>query len=49
MRVKVAVGGAVVTEGFARSIGADGYARDAVECVRLADLLVGGEGKRDEG
>lgn len=42
MRVKVAVGGAVVTEGYARSIGADGYGKDAVECVRLADLLVGG-------
>lgn len=38
---KVMVGGAVVTEDFARSIGAH-YARDAVEAVRLARELLSG-------
>jgi len=35
------VGGAVVTEEFARRIGADGYSRDAVEAVKLAQRLCG--------
>ena len=38
--VKVIVGGAVVTDAYARSIGADGYAADAVETVRLAAALL---------
>ncbi|MGE5553791.1 MAG: homocysteine S-methyltransferase family protein [Betaproteobacteria bacterium] len=38
---KVMVGGAVVTEDFARQIGADGYGRDAVAAVRLAKELTG--------
>jgi 5-methyltetrahydrofolate--homocysteine methyltransferase len=38
---KVMVGGAVVTEEFARRIGADGYSRDAVEAVKLAQRLCG--------
>lgn len=38
--VKVFVGGAVVTEAFADAIGADGYAADAVEAVRLASRLL---------
>lgn len=33
------VGGAVVNEDFAREIGADGYARDAYEAVKLAKRL----------
>jgi 5-methyltetrahydrofolate--homocysteine methyltransferase len=37
---KVMIGGAVVTEAFARAIGAHGHARDAVEAVRLAKRLV---------
>ena len=37
---KVMVGGAVVTREYAESIGADGYAADAVEAVRLAGRLV---------
>lgn len=37
---KVMVGGAVVTREYAQSIGADGYAADAVEAVRLAARLV---------
>lgn len=37
---KVMVGGAAVTEQYAREIGADGYAVDAVEAVALAKKLV---------
>ncbi|GAB6038706.1 homocysteine S-methyltransferase family protein [Fundidesulfovibrio butyratiphilus] len=37
---KVMVGGAVVTEAFARAIGAHGHAVDAVDAVRLAKHLV---------
>lgn len=40
MDQKVIVGGAVVSEAFARSIGADGHAPDAVEAVRLAKRLM---------
>ncbi len=36
LNIKVLVGGAVVTAAFAESIGADGYAEDAVEAVRVA-------------
>lgn len=36
------VGGAVVNEDYAREIGADGYAKDAYEAVKLAKRLVGG-------
>lgn len=39
-KVKVIVGGAPVTEGFARLIGADGYAPDASQAVTLAKSLV---------
>ncbi|SHM81200.1 5-methyltetrahydrofolate--homocysteine methyltransferase [Caldanaerovirga acetigignens] len=37
---KIMVGGAVVTEEFAKMIGADGYAPDAVSAVYLAKKLV---------
>lgn len=40
LSTKVMVGGAVVSEAFARSIGADGHAADAVEAVRLAQRLL---------
>jgi 5-methyltetrahydrofolate--homocysteine methyltransferase len=40
LRARVIVGGAVVSEAFARSIGADGYAADAVEAVRTAKRLL---------
>jgi 5-methyltetrahydrofolate--homocysteine methyltransferase len=36
---KVMVGGAVLTEAYARDIGADGYAKDAMGAVRLAEIL----------
>ena len=39
-KVKVIVGGAPVTEDFARSIGADGYAPDASRAVALTKSLV---------
>jgi len=40
-RVKVMVGGAPVTEQFARDIGADGYAPDAASAVEKARTLKG--------
>ncbi|OIO01724.1 MAG: methionine synthase [Desulfovibrionaceae bacterium CG1_02_65_16] len=39
--IRVMIGGAVVTEAFAQSIGADGFSRDAVAAVRLAGELSG--------
>ena len=40
-RVKIMVGGAPLTEGFARSIGADGYSSNANAAVMLARSLMG--------
>jgi len=40
---KFIVGGAVVNGDFARSIGADGYGRNGVECVRLAEKMCAGK------
>jgi 5-methyltetrahydrofolate--homocysteine methyltransferase len=40
-QVKVMIGGAPVTDGFAKQIGADGYSPDASSAVRLAKALVG--------
>jgi 5-methyltetrahydrofolate--homocysteine methyltransferase len=39
-KVKVMVGGAPVTEEFARSIGADAFAPDASSATRVARQLV---------
>jgi 5-methyltetrahydrofolate--homocysteine methyltransferase len=39
-RVKIMVGGAPITEEYARQIGADGYASDASRAVNLAKLLM---------
>lgn len=39
-QVKVMIGGAPVTDGFAQQIGADGYSPDASSAVRLAKLLI---------
>ncbi len=39
-RFKVLVGGGPVTEEWARSIGADGYGKDAAEAVRVAKELM---------
>lgn len=40
-QVKVMVGGAPVTPEYAEKVGADGYAKDASECVRVAKQLLG--------
>jgi 5-methyltetrahydrofolate--homocysteine methyltransferase len=40
-KVKIIVGGAPVTEDFAKEIGADGYADDAVSAVDLVNRLMG--------
>lgn len=40
-KVKVMVGGAPVTHGYAKEIGADGYAEDAISAVDLARRLIG--------
>ena len=41
--VKVLIGGAPLSEGFAQQIGADGFARDAVAAVREAKRLLAAE------
>lgn len=41
LATRVMVGGAVVTEAFARAIGADAHAADAVDAVRQAKALLG--------
>lgn len=38
--IKVMIGGAVITEGFCKAIGADGWSTDAVAAVKLAKNLV---------
>ena len=38
--VKIMVGGAPVTQEFADEMGADGYGKDAMECVALAKRLI---------
>ena len=42
--VMVMVGGAPVTQEFADDMGADGYGKDALDCVALAKSLIGAEG-----
>jgi corrinoid protein of di/trimethylamine methyltransferase len=42
-KVKVIVGGAPVTESFAKEIGADGYADDAISAVDVARRLIGAQ------
>lgn len=36
---KIIIGGAAVTESFAQEIGADGYSKDAADCVKLVQKL----------
>lgn len=40
-KVKVIIGGAAITERYAREIGADGYGRDCFEAVEVAKKIVG--------
>ncbi len=44
IEAKIIVGGAVVTESYAREIGADGYSGDAGEAVRLVNRLLSENG-----
>ena len=44
---RVVVGGAVITGDYARQIGADRYAPDAMETVRYAQEVLGGETARE--
>jgi len=37
---KILVGGACITEDFAKEIGADGYSKDAAECVKVVERLI---------
>jgi len=39
-RIKVMIGGAPVTQGYADKIGADGYAPDAASATKLAKSLL---------
>ncbi len=45
-RVKIMIGGAPVTKGYADSIGADGYGENAVASVDLARRVVGAENQQ---
>ena len=40
---KTVVGGAVLTQEYADKIGADKYAKDAMEAVRYAENIIGGK------
>ena len=40
---KVVIGGAAITESFAQEIGADGYSKDAADCVKLVARLLDDE------
>lgn len=37
---KVIIGGACITQSYADEIGADGYSKDAAECVKLVEKLL---------
>ena len=39
-RAKIIIGGAVINQNFADEIKADGYSKDANECVRLVQSLI---------
>lgn len=41
IHAKIIIGGAVITQGFADEIGADGYSKDAKEAVVLVERLLG--------
>lgn len=41
LSVKIMIGGAVITEEYAREIGADGYAADAASAVRVVKSMLG--------
>lgn len=37
---KIVIGGAAITDSFAEEIGADGYSKDAADCVKLVERLL---------
>jgi 5-methyltetrahydrofolate--homocysteine methyltransferase len=37
---KIIIGGACITESFAEEIGADGYSKDASDCVKLVNQII---------
>ena len=39
-KAKVIIGGACITQSFADEIGADGYSKDAADCVKLVERLL---------
>lgn len=39
-RSKIIIGGAAITDSFAEEIGADGYSKDAADCVKLVGRLL---------
>ena len=41
LRTRIIIGGAVITEGYAKEIGADGYSEDAGSAVALVNTLLG--------
>ncbi len=41
IQAKIIIGGAVITEEYAREIGADGYSKDAADAVKLTQKLLG--------
>ncbi len=41
LNCKIIIGGAVITEAFANEIGADGYAKDAYDAVKLVEKITG--------
>ena len=41
LAAKIMIGGAVITESYAKEIGADGYSKDAAEAVEVAESLIG--------
>lgn len=40
LKVKIIIGGAVITKSFAEEIGADGYSKDAADAVKLVQSLM---------
>lgn len=40
-KAKIVIGGACITEDFATEIGADAYAKDAADTVRVVERLLG--------
>ncbi len=44
---KIIIGGAAVTDSFAKEIGADGFSKDAADCVRLVRELLETDDKRE--